>query len=235
MGTTWHGIDIKTWLAITETAVKVLAALFAAVWAVFLLVYLRKRDLINQHIDKEKRALITEELKNKESDLNIRKLEIGIRSQIRVGVDIVVESEEHYETDPVLVFVKIDNQGSKAIILNWRGKDDSPEPPAFTVWAVNFDVNGDASYIKYKDFNVMSTKNPVIRAVSHIVRAGGAETLSFVFKPEKIGLYLLSFRAAADDEVRSEAAQYGVRLPTAWTAKRYVRVTDRPPLPVGHT
>jgi len=70
----------------------------------------------------------------------------------------------------------------------------------------------------------MSTKDPSKPAVSHVLRAGTTENLTFAFQTDQRGLYLLSFRGAVDEDVRKEAERYGVQMPTAWTAKRYVSV-----------
>jgi hypothetical protein len=78
------------------------------------------------------------------------------------------------------------------------------------------------------DFSVMLTRDPRAKARSHVIRAGATETLTFALRLTTPGLYLLSFRGAAAKDVREEAAKYGVRLPTSWTAKRYVYVGDAP-------
>ena len=169
------------------------------------------------------------ELKNSQREIASRELadkelELRIRRQIIVSVEIDV-SNTPYEIDrPIVVTVQIKNNGNEATRIRWAG-----EAPAFTVHYVSFSNNGSPRYELLKEFRVGLTRDPNHPAVSHVIRAGSAETLVFAFQPSQAGLYLLGFRAATDKGVREEAEKHSVLLPTAWTAKRYIDVIKTTP------
>ena len=246
MDVTWLGIDVKTWLAMIETVLKVVVAFVAGLWAFFLLFHLRQRarataEIQKIQIDAEKAKVDIEKQKNDmqinhiktlidldnhrsesiSEELKIQELELKIRKQVNVSVNIEVDDSVARKDHPLITTVSVTNHGNEATKIKWHG-----EPPAFAVRFVSFDVNGKAQYSGLKEFPVMLTRDPTQPALSHVIRAGATETLLFAFQPHQPGLYLLSFRGATDDDVREEARKYGVQLPTAWTAKRYVYVAD---------
>src|SRR5580765_3888275 len=153
----WLGIDISTWLAIIETALKVSVAVFGAGWAVLLFVLLRKRA---------------------EADARIKALEFQIRKQVSVSADIQVDLSSASQEHIVIATVALTNHGNEATKIAWAG-----QPPAFTVRHVTFDEEGTGHHGPARDFQVMSTRDPSAPALSHIVRPGAGETLTFAFQP----------------------------------------------------
>jgi hypothetical protein len=234
---TWLGIDIETWLSIIGTALKVLVALGGGLWAFFLLFHLRKRAqadaaIENDRWDTEKKKdeiqishikLLMDYEKHRigaqSEEAKIKELEFKIRKQVSVSVDIQVDMSSASQDYIVIVTVALTNHGNEATKIAWVN-----QPPAFSVRHVAFDNDG-LHHGPSRDFPVMSTRDPTIPALSHIIRAGTTETLTFAFQPEQPGLYLLSFRGAVDEDVRKGTEIYGIRMPTAWTAKRYVFVS----------
>jgi hypothetical protein len=253
MDTIWHGLDIKTWIAITETGLKVAVAVAAGIWASFLLFYLQQRaradaDIRKSHAESE--AIL----------VNIKKLETEIRraevdtKKLLADIDIkskesVIALEKH-ELDKKeserktrkQVYISIDIQinlitydGSYVLIariaLTNNGNELtrivwSKEVPAFTVRSVTFDDDGKAQHSEAVGFPVMLTRKPTEPAPSHVIRPGATETLTFAFQPRQPGLFLLTFRGDVEQDLRKEVEKHGVTKPTAWTASRYVFVGD---------
>jgi hypothetical protein len=89
----------------------------------------------------------------------------------------------------LIIIVAIANHGNEATRIVW-----ADEPPALTVRFVTFDSDGKARHGESVDFPVMLTRDPGGAARSHVIRAGATENLTFAFKPDRRGLYLLSFR-----------------------------------------
>jgi len=195
------GIDITIW----NFWLKFVVAIAAGAWAIFLLRHLRKSDVVDVDITKKQRE--------------IKELELKTRRQVSVSVDIQVDMSAAPEGQILITTVAITNHGNEATRIMWQD-----EPPAFTVRFVRFDREGTPEHGTSRDFWVMSTRDPSKPAVSHVLRAGATETLTFAFQTDQPGLYLLSFRGAVDKDIRKEAKSYGVQMPTAWTAKRYVFV-----------
>jgi hypothetical protein len=146
-------------------------------------------------------------------------LDIKIRRQIKVSVNIETDTLSGSQENIVVATVRMLNEGNEATRVVWDSQS-----PAFTVRFVTFDKDGKPQHDDPLRFPVMTTVNPEAPAKSHFVRAGATEVLTFAFKPRQPGLYLLSFRGATDKSVHAEAEKYGVLLPTAWTAKRYILV-----------
>lgn len=246
MGAFWASFDAKASVDFIFKAV-------VAIWAVFLLIYLRQRDKANSAIakdvaDAEKARADAEKAKADverqqaeqeiartklqievererrqatSAELADKELELRIRRQVSVTIDIDVDEAAVRLDRPVIAGIRLTNNGNEATSVRWHG-----EPPAFTARHVSFDADGTAQFGPVKEFFVALTRDPTARALSHVVRVGSPELLAFAFQPDKAGLYLLAFRAAAADEVRKDAEKHGVRLPTAWTAKRYVYVPE---------
>jgi hypothetical protein len=242
----WYGMDAKT-------LIDVIFKLTAAVWAFSLLFYLRKRDKANADIEKanadaaKARAEIDKtraDIEGRKAELEIahtklqieldenrrnitsreladKEIELRIKRQISVSVDIQVEENNICLNRPVIATINLTNHGNEATSIRWAG-----ETPPFTVRFVSFDPNGEPQYGSPKSFPVGLTREPTQPALSHVVRANSTEKLAFAFQPDKVGTYLLSFRAATAEDVRDEAKKHGVRLPTAWTAKRFIYVPE---------
>jgi hypothetical protein len=144
-------------------------------------------------MEKQSITLIGEDLKNKELDLKIRK-------QIKVSVNIEANTVSNGQGDIVVATVRMLNEGNEATRIVWES-----QPPAFTVRFVTFGEDGKPQHDDPLRLPVMTTVNPEVPAKSHFIRAGATEVLTFAFRPRQPGLYLLSFRGATDQGVHAEA------------------------------
>ena len=72
------------------------------------------------------------------------------------------------------------------------------------------------------------TRNRHRAARSHIIRAGGSESISFAFQVSAPGLYLLSFRGLPDEEVVAEAEKLGASEPVVISTSKYIWVDETP-------
>jgi hypothetical protein len=246
---TWLGMDLKTWLSIIDTALRVVVAVVAGFWAFFLLHHLKQRPRviaeINERIANTERATAetkekianaereTAELKHadaraiaaiNESIANANRSQAEIRDiEIKNSKEVKVAVRIHVDT---CVSSERTILISTVEITNYgneatRIKWAGEEAP-FTVHFVTFDSDGKTQHGESWSFSVMQTKAPNLYAASHLIRAGTTEYLTFAFQPNRPGLYLLSFRGVVDKDVHADAMKkYNVTLPTSWTAKRY--------------
>jgi hypothetical protein len=155
-----------------------------------------------------------------QADIALKEHQLKVRKQISVAVEIGTETISALEGPFLTALVGIANQGNETTRIAWG------DEPAFTVRRVKFDEDGRPQFEAPTNFWVMLTRDPTVRAASHVVRAGATETLAFAFRPSRSGLYLLAFRGRVAEDVRADVERYGVLLPTAWTAKRYVYVPE---------
>jgi hypothetical protein len=79
-----------------------------------------------------------------------------------------------------------------------------------------------------QEFRVPLAFHPNDEAESHIIRAGGIESIPFALRVPVAGLYLLSFRGLVDVLEQPVAQELGAKKGTAWTCNRYVLVGDIP-------
>jgi hypothetical protein len=90
---------------------------------------------------------------------------------------------------------------------------------------VRFDADGRPEFGKFpKEFRVPLTLQPDLEPVSHVIRAGGAESIPFAIRVTTPGLYLLSFRGMVDEEERRVSETTGAELPVSWTGSKFVLV-----------
>ena len=210
----------------------------AAVWGFFLLFYLRRRDAVDVAIRKAESDIESDRKRLEidlaghqrdiqQKELEIKELQLKTRRQVAVCATIDAEISRDGEGYLIIATVALTNQGNDATAIMWEG-----EPPPFAIRRISFTVTGEAECGKALELRVMLTRDPAVPARSHIVRSGATEFLAFAARVTEPGLYLLSFRGATAADVRREAEKYGIRLPTAWTAKRYIRIggeaTERP-------
>jgi hypothetical protein len=227
-------MDIKAWIPDIDIWLKIVGLLAAAVWAFFLLVYLRRREAVNVEIRRKESdieiqrkrleiELSRNQVETQKKEFEIKELELKTQRQISITVDIQSEVTVDSEGYILTSIVVLQNRGNDATTITWHG-----EPPPFTIRSVSFNSTGNAEPSgRPLNFSVMSTRDPEVNARSHVIRAGATETLTFAARLTVPGLYLLSFRGAVAEDVRAEATKYGVRLPTSWTAKRYVYIDAR--------
>ena len=198
-------VDVKTWAEIVEIGFKCLAIVTAGVWAVLLLFMLRQREQAQANLRK--------------TDAEIRRLDLESRKQAVVRVDI--NPTVHRDPDGsgyiILATVDLTNRGSRNTQVKWRN-----EPPAFYVRPARFGTDGRPEYEDAAEFRVLATLNPDHEPPSHVIRAGGMESIPFAFRVSSPGLYLLSFRAAVDEQERSVSMESGATKHVAWTGSKYV-------------
>ena len=235
-------MDIKAWAPDLDILLKIVGLVAAPVWAFFLLVHLRRRASVDIEIRKKesdieiqrKRLemdLASDQINTQKKEFEIKELEVKTRRQINVAVDIRADVSADSAGYTLIATVAMTNHGNDATRIRWEG-----EPPPFTIHPVGFDAEGKAQPGDQPlNFRVMQTRDPNAPAISHVVRAGTTETLTFAARLGAPGLYLLSFRGATAEDVREDAAKYGVLLPTSWTAKRYVCVGNPPAAPSAYS
>jgi hypothetical protein len=250
--------QIKSWLEIAELGLKSLAIIGAGAWAVLLHRLLRKRevalaglrhkeaqirdlDLNAKHTEAKIQELdlktkYSEEqtlaeirglnLNTKRTEAEIRDLDLKCKQQALVQVDIRPEVHPTSDSDGYLILatVKLTNRGTRNTRIKWRD-----QPPAFYVHEVTFDEEGKPDFGNRRDFQVPLTLHPDLDAISHIIRAGGAESIPFAVRVTTPGLYLLSFRGSVDEAERNVSANTGAELPVSWTARKFVLVSREQP------
>jgi len=228
-------MDIRAWVPEMDIWLKIIGLIVGAVWAFFLLFYLRQRASVDTEIRKKESEieiarkkleieLAADQINTQKKEFEIKELELKTRKQIGVTIDIHADVSADNKGYTLIATVAITNHGNEATRIRWKD-----EPPPFAIHPVNFDVEGKAQPGDQPlSFSVMQTRNLNQPAVSHIIRAGATETLTFAARLRAPGLYLLSFRGATAKDVRVDAVKYGVLLPAAYTANRYVYVGEPP-------
>jgi hypothetical protein len=181
---------------------KIVGVVGGAAWAIALLLLLRKRELARA---------------------KLRILELKAKQQAVVSIDI--KPTVHRDVDGrgyiIVALVEIANRGSRNTRIEWKG-----QPAPFRVSLTTFDSEGKPTYAGAQEFRVPLAINPRGEAESHIIRAGGLESIPFALKVASAGLYLLSFRALVDVVEQPVAKELGAQQGTAWTCNRYVLVDD---------
>ncbi|MGO9234217.1 MAG: hypothetical protein ACLP4V_09120 [Methylocella sp.] len=221
-------MDLKTWTELSELVLKIAVPLGAAIWAFSLLFILRQRDTALA-------ALHKTDADTRKADAEARKLEAEYRESERkeqalleaeaISVDIkpTIRPNPDGEGYIILAVVKLNNLGSRIKRIKWRD-----ELPAFYVRLVRFGADGKPKYDSPMELRVPLTLDPNSEAVSHVIRGGGTECVTFALCVLSAGLYLLSFRAVLDEGLRVESVRVGANLPVAWTGNRYVFVGETP-------
>ena len=194
-------------IELADLIFKIIAAVAAGVWALFLLVTLRQP------------ARAQAELRKTEEE--IREIELRAKRQAVVAVDIkaTILSSPDGEGHIILAVVELTNRGSRNTRIKWKD-----QLPAFYVRLTQFDPSGRPTYLQEKELRVPQTLNPDVEARSHVIRTGGTESIPFAVKVSLPGIYLLSFRGAVDDAELQQSKELGVELPGAWTANKHVVV-----------
>jgi hypothetical protein len=218
-------MDLKTWVELIELGLKILAVFGAGCWAVALLLLLRQRELAQAALRKSEAEIRDLELKAKHVDAQIRDLELKAKQQAVVRVDIqpTIRHSPDGSGYIILAVVELTNCGGRNTKIEWKD-----ELPAFSVRLARLGTDGKPDYHPPTAFRVPLTLDPESEAVSHVIRAGGTESIPFALRVSSPGLYLLSFRGAVDKQERAEAQKLGAELPVAWTGNRHVLVGDTP-------
>jgi len=251
-------MDAKTKIDIAEVVLKYLAAAAAGIWAFWLLIELKQREQAEENLRKTsadrnraeadvrkierdlrelertaKQNTAEHEAKLREMDLSAQEAQLRLRLQaiVTVSIEPTILPSPDGGGYVILAVVGITNRGNRNTLISWMD-----ELPAFYVRQVEkFGEHGEAVLQKdARTFRVPATINPNVNARSHVIRVGSTETIPFAVHVKEKGLYLLSFRGAVAEEERAEAKRLGVKAATAWTANKYVLVSDAPsPVPVS--
>jgi hypothetical protein len=214
--------EILNWLSIVESAVKIIAIIFAGGWAVFILFVLQKvatsraqLEKIQSERDKTEKEVQKIQRQIQEIDLNL-KVQPIIRCKIRSNIKQIPSQ------DGWLLFanLEIDNIGNAPAKLDYKKGDP------FLVTLVSFDSEGKHQFGHQRTFRVPQAHDPNLSALSTIIRGGGQESIPFVVHLDRTGLYLLSFRALLSSADRSSLGGLSIPEwhPISWTAKQYVWV-----------
>ncbi|MCI0736875.1 MAG: hypothetical protein L0Y50_11505 [Beijerinckiaceae bacterium] len=197
----------QSWIEFVELSLKAIAVVGAGVWAFAALRVLQSNE--------------TADVSLRNSEAGLRELELRVRQQAAVSVDIKPEVQRCMDGEGYVItaVVELANRGSQNTTINWK-----EQPPAFHVRLAKFDTDGKPKYDPPARFRVPLSLNPRSGAISHVLRPGATESIPFAFKVASAGLYLLSFRGAVDTQERSEAERHGLQLPEAWTGNKYVLV-----------
>jgi hypothetical protein len=216
-------MDLQAWVGLIELGLKIVAVLGAGVWAVALLFLLRQRELSQAALRRSEAEIRDFELKARHVDAQIRELELKAKQQAVVRVDIQAAIRASGSGHIILAVVELTNRGGRNTKIKWRG-----EPPAFYVRFAELGGDGKPHYGPATECRVPLTVNPEFEPISHVIRAGGTESIPFAVRVASPGLYLLSFRGLVDEQERAEAQELGVEMPVAWTGNRHVLVGDAP-------
>ena len=212
--------DPDTWIALGDLILKATVAFFGGVFAVALYFLLRQREEVQTRIRRSEAEIRDLELKRKHVEAQILDLELKTRQAV-ILVDIRVETYRHRDAYIIIAVVELTNCGSQNTRIIWEN-----QPPPFSVRMIKRNEDGDVDYDLIGEFRVPRTLDPKAKALSHVVRAGGKESLPFTALTPSPGLYLLSFRGVLAEKDRAEALKLGVELPVAWTGNRYVLIDD---------
>jgi len=218
-------VELRTWIELTELGLKIVAVVGAGIWAVAFLLLLRKRELAQAALRKSEAEVRDLELKAKHVDAQIRDLELKAKQQAVVRVDIQATVRRSPDSSGyiILAAVELTNHGGRNTRIKWKD-----EPPAFYVRSAKLNADGKPDYGPPTEFRVPLTLDPDSEPPSHIIRAGGTESIPFAVQVSSPGLYLLSFRGVVNEQEHAEAQKLGAEMPTAWTGNRYVLVGDTP-------
>ena len=232
----FNGMDLKEWIQVLELGLKIVVAVAAGVWAVFLLIYLRRSQLAQADLlekdakiretdakildieFKHRQATDEQELKTKQTEMQIKEIELRIKQQANLVVDLQ-HSILHSPDDNgyiIVVVAILTNTGNRDTTIAW-------DSPTLSVRLVKFDHKGKPEYYAPIELDAMSTRDPTRRADPLRVRGGGTEMPTFVCRVPVAGLYLLSFRGPVDQKTREEVGGF---KPSAWTYGKYVDVSD---------
>jgi hypothetical protein len=165
--------DPKILIAAGDLILKVAVALFGGIWAVLLLSLLRQREQAAVNIRKSEAEIRDLDLKKKHVEAQISDLELKTRQAV-ILVDIRVEICRHRDDYIIVAVVELANCGSQNTRIIWEG-----QPPAFSVRMIRFNNDGGVDYDLIGAFRVPLTLDPKSEAPSHVVRAGGKESLPF--------------------------------------------------------
>jgi hypothetical protein len=207
-----------------ESLAVIVGICIGGFWAFRKFHELLEKDSARANLDKIRAE--TEQL-----DLDRRKkLKDFERFEQMAGVQSVVEISIHASqltiaNDPsyyISAAVKIENKGTR----NTRLKYPEDRKP-LSVWNPEWNDKGDLQFVAVSRHGIPVSTSPNVPSPSSIIRAGGLETIPFVFRVSSPGLYLLIFSVPVPKEEISIAKKLGFVFGSNWTAKQYVVVDAR--------
>lgn len=200
-------------LAQIKTIAEITVLLLAGGWAVFGFVVLRQREKAEADLKK-----IATETKKIEADLQKT-------ASLNLSISASVARIDECGSFLLMAEVQITNNGRRDTRLKWKG-----ESPAFTVRKVTFDGNGIPMYSDPPvTLAVRQAKNPNLDAVSHVIRAGGSQAITFAVLLPSAGVYFLSFRGVVPPDEQHVSFQTGVQQTSslAWTTAKYIYIDTK--------
>ena len=214
--------EILNWLSIAESAVKIIAILFAGGWAVFLLLALQKVATSRVQLEKlqSERDKTVKEVQKTQRQIQEIDFKLKVQPVIRSKIVTSTQRKPHQGEWLLFATLEIENTGNAPARLDYKEGDP------FLVTVVNFDSEGKPVFGPQTKFRVTQARDPNLSALSTIIRGGGQESIPFVLRLEHPGLYLLSFRALLCSEDRKSLEELGIPEwhPVSWIAKHYVWV-----------
>jgi hypothetical protein len=210
------------WLSIVETTVKILAVFFAGGWAVFLLIALRRITTARVQLEKIQAERDKTAQDVQKTQREIQELDLKLKVQPVIRSNIITSTQRTAPQSGWLLFATVDivNTGNAPARLVYEEGDP------FLVTAVDFDAQGQPVFARSTTLRVPQARDPNSSALATIIRAGGQESLPFVLRLERPGLYFLSFRAQLCSADRESLEGLGIPewRPVSWTAKHYASV-----------
>jgi hypothetical protein len=192
--------------------VEIMAVVIAGGWAIYGFIVLRQREKASAEL--------------RRIDLESKNAEIEARAVAVLCVEISATSAPRPDGHGYCIFseVTLNNVGKRDTRIKWKGED-----PAFIVRRTEFSTNGAPQYpdppIKIR---VRQARDPNNEALSHVIRAGGTQRLTFVANVPTPGIYFVSFRGVLDPEEQGISFDAGTRSgnPVSWTSVTYVLISD---------
>jgi len=193
---------------------KIIAGIFAAGWAVYLL-RLVHRPLAQAGLLK--------------SDMEFA--EYQQRKSLLGGLTLSLKATAHRipgRADFVIIVIADITNRTESQVFRIDWKEDPLE-----VWMANFDdTQGRPTYNGRIAFFVPSTLKPNSRAEPMRIRPGATESLSFAVRVSAPGIYLVTFRIPLEPKHLEDVKKFDMGKPGAWTRHAHVIVGDTPkPLP----
>lgn len=204
--------DIKlseTSLKIADLTFKIIAGIFAAGWALYLLKLIH-RPLANAGLLKSKMEL--EEYQQKKSLL--------------AGLALSLQATAHRipgRPDFVIIVTADLTNRTESDVLRIEWEEDP-----LHVWMTNFDAQGRPTYKGGTGFFVRRTSNPKLKAMPLRIRPGATESLSFAVGVSEPGIYLVTLRIPLEPRYLEEVRNFDMHMPGSWTRNAHVIVGDTP-------
>lgn len=194
-----------------KTLTEIGALALAGGWAVYGFLVLKQRQKAAADL--------------REAEANARQAEQGARAIAVISAAMTLSAARNPTGTGycILAEVSLVNEGRRDTRISWDG-----EAPALSVHRVEFDGGVPRFPGPPIEVTVRQTGCPNENAVSHVIRSGGTERLTFAACVADEGLYLVSFQGAlAKTELPvALAAGADTHNPCCWSVGKYVIVRD---------